>query len=94
LVERLLYTQDVGGSSPSPPTTEKLSSCFHFVFDDTRRTLPLGAADFVRILSMFSRARRARSAFCVYRLAILLPVHPKMALSCATPKKSEPLLKD
>jgi hypothetical protein len=22
LVERLLYTQDVGGSSPSPPTTQ------------------------------------------------------------------------
>jgi hypothetical protein len=26
LVERLLYTQDVGGSSPSPPTTRKLST--------------------------------------------------------------------
>jgi hypothetical protein len=25
LVERLLYTQDVGGSSPSPPTTPALT---------------------------------------------------------------------
>ncbi len=26
LVERLLYTQDVGGSSPSPPTTLEFAS--------------------------------------------------------------------
>src|SRR5690348_2978542 len=26
LVERLLYTQDVGGSSPSPPTTQQMSA--------------------------------------------------------------------
>src|SRR5215475_350199 len=47
LVERLLYTQDVGGSSPSPPTIKNLSSCFHFVFNDFCRTLPSGAADVV-----------------------------------------------
>jgi hypothetical protein len=32
LVERLLYTQDVGGSSPSPPTNDSVSA---MQLDDT-----------------------------------------------------------
>ena len=70
LVERLLYTQDVGGSSPSPPTIEKLSICFSFHFRFAALTLPLGegidvALSFTSNLSMASFARRLRSAFCV-----------------------------
>ena len=66
LVERLLYTQNVGGSSPSPPTTKKISICFTYSFSAAPRTFWTGSGTDVPLsfisLPIASRASRSRSA--------------------------------
>ena len=69
LVERLLYTQDVGGSSPSPPTIEKISRW-------AKRTCPFCTA--LSANDPKTDMRRARAALNQGKL----PIFFSLAVSC------------